>query len=321
MRKLTRDYLERKSMRILGRNVHRSKSTVMKIIHQVCASLKSSVWVAKRFQPKWSGILVVDGKGVKVFDRLVKHIDTSKFSSLEIKRLHRQVWICGVDVGTGDLPHYCLAEEETKIDLVLFFRCLKDEIRYGLRVLVCDGNDDIVQAARKVYGNTFLVQRCVRHYVEGLGYRAGRLGASEHPRTEELVEDLRHVIVASTFESALRRLTRLKRKRFTHEAHKQMLEDFYEHFTELTTYLQYPHLNIPKTNNDAETLFRQLNIRLKTVCRLGSFKTSHNYLNAWALMRRFTPFTDCRGKRKSRNKKSPLELAGCDIQGYDYLNL
>lgn len=39
------------------------------------------------------------------------------------------------------------------------------------------------------------------------------------------------------------------------------------------------------------------------------------------IMRRFTPFTDCKHPNKHRNGRSPLELAGCDIFGIDYLNL
>ena len=203
----------------------------------------------------------------------------------------------------------------------MFFRVLKDEIRYDLKVLICDGNEDIVLAARKVYGNTFFVQHCTRHYSEGLKYRAGRLGVLEHPRTQEMIDAIKGIVYANNLTIANERLARLGRKRFKHEAHKQILEDFYEDVDTLTTYLQYPNTPIPRTNNDIENLFRQVNQRLTTMCRFGKFSYAHNYMRAWALMRRFTPFTDCRGRRRVRNGKAPLEIAGCDIDGIDYLDL
>ncbi|MCR4285919.1 MAG: hypothetical protein NUW00_03435, partial [Candidatus Kaiserbacteria bacterium] len=134
----------------------------MKVIHTVTHVAKDAVWIAKKFQPIWGGVLVVDGKGVKVFESLAKSLKHRGMSSQEYKRLHRKVWICGIDYLTGDLPHYTLADEETKVDLVMYFKILKEEIHYELKVLVCDGNEDIVLAARKVYGETFLVQRCTR---------------------------------------------------------------------------------------------------------------------------------------------------------------
>lgn len=52
---------------------------------------------------------------------------------------------------------------------------------------------------------------------------------------------------------------------------------------------------------------------------MTSYDTAKKYLTAWSLSRRFTPFTDCRHKEK--NHKAPLELASCDIEGLNYLDL
>jgi len=61
--------------------------------------------------------------------------------------------------------------------------------------------------------------------------------------------------------------------------------------------------------------------RLKTIGRFYHQTYAKDYLNAWALLRRFTPFTDCRKGRRYRNKKAPLELAGCEIQDIDPMKL
>lgn len=334
MRLTTKESLERGSMRILGRRFGKNKSTIMKIIHDVTASVKDSLWIAKKFRPNWSGILVLDGKHVRTFDPFAvelkrsgpanatkAHVRAKPVSADELWRMHRSVWICGIDSATGDLPHYELAEEESKIDLVLYCRKLK-EIGYPLRVLVVDGNDDFVSSAEHVFGKTFLVQRCTRHFVEGLRRKAKEAGVFADRRILQLIAMIQGIIEAPNLSEAERRLEDLKRKRYKDAFARLLIEDFKQHAGELTTHLFHPEIPIPHTTNEIENLFRQLELRLASIGRFGHRTTAGHYLNAWALMRRFTPFTDCRGVRgKQRNKKSPLELADCTTSGADYLNL
>lgn len=293
----------------------------METIHEVFRKARDSRWIARRFQPKWSGILVVDGKVVRVFDPLAHRLDHTRMTPAFVKALHKRTWLCSIDYGTGDLPHYELAEGETMVDMVLFFQTLKDEIHYDLQVLVCDGNDDIVRAARKIYGKSFLVQRCTRHYLEGLKMNLIRQGAGDDPRMSELLEIIKAVIQTRTMDASWKALQSLRRKRFTHPLHGQALRRLESDVETLTTYLQYPFRGIPRTSNDIENLFRQVQQRLDTVCRFGHQEYARDYLKTWALMRRTTPYTDCRGWRKCRNGKAPLELAGCQIDGIDYLEL
>lgn len=229
-------------------------------------------------------------------------------------------WICGLDVGTGDLPHYALADEETMIDLVLFFKKLK-EIGYVLRVLVCDGNPDIPRAARKVYGDAFFVQLCTRHFLEGLRRKAVLAGAHEDPQTLELIALIARIIEARDLEEASRWLLALRRRRYRSPSCRLILDDFKTHADNLTTHLQHPNLGIPHTTNDAESLFRQLNLRLRSLGQFMHWRHAENYLKAWALWRRFTPFTDCKGMRKKRNKKAPLECANCSLEGVDMFKI
>lgn len=280
----------------------------MKIIHKVIHGVKDSVWVANNFSLSWSSVLVVDGKSIRVYNRLAQKLDLKKFTDLEIKYLHKKVWLCGIDYGTGDLPHYDLADEETMIDLVLFFRVLK-QINYPLKVLVSDGNEDIIRAARHVFGDTFLHQLCTRHFIEGLKRQVRAGGLELNQKMNELIMMIQGVIEADTLENSLAILVKLKSKKYHYSAHKEILKMFHEHIDELTTHLQHQELKIPHTSNDIENVFRQLNLRLKSVGVFGSFRHARNYLKAWALWRRTTKFTDCRGARKTRNGRSPLELA------------
>jgi|SRR3989344_1979878 len=81
----------------------------------------------------------------------------------------------------------------------------------------------------------------------------------------------------------------------------------------------YQTTDLPRTNQQIENLFRQVKLRTKSLGQFRSHQTAASYLNAWSLMRRFTPFTDCRDKTK--NHRAPLELAGCDIAKLNYLDL
>jgi hypothetical protein len=140
---------------------------------------------------------------------------------------------------------------------------------------------------------------------------------------EELILCIQRVIEADTLEDAGQHLVELHRYSLSCRSplKRQLLTMFEQAKPQLTAHLLHPEMHLPHTSNDAENLFRQLMLRLRTIGRFAHYRYARDYLNAWALWRRFTPFTDCRGSRKSRNHKAPLELAGCEISNIDFLRL
>lgn len=322
--KITRESLERASIRILARRHEKAKNSITKIIHQVTAQLPDSIWIAEKFRPLWSGILVFDGKIIKAYDKLSKEIVHIHFSNHEYKWLHKKSWLCGIDYGTGDLPHYELAESENKIDLVMYFKALKS-MNYPLKAVICDGNPYIPETARFVYGKHIVHQLCTAHFIRGLK----RLLPTEEDKEEERIElsklivCIQKVIEADTLEESGERLIELRKiyRECSSILKQPTIMSFKKHKQQLTAHLLYPELNLPHTSNDIENLFKQLMLRLKSLGRFQSQRYARNYLNAWALWRRFTPFTDCKKGRRYRNKKAPLELAGCEIKNADFLKL
>lgn len=323
--RITRDSLERASLRILARRYGRAKDTIMRMVHRICASLPNTLDIAERFRPQWSGILVADGKVVRVYDAVIERMDRSTISENEITWMHKQRWLVGVDHGTGDLPHHDLAEEEGRIEWVMFFRQLK-AIGYPLTAVISDGNEDIPRAARFVYGSHIVHQLCTRHFIEGLGrilppdddtHRA------ERQRLEVLITMIQRVIEADTIEEAAGRLVELTAYRRTIRSRTAtvIVNRFKDAKVELCAHLLHPHLGLPHTNNDAENLIRQLNARLKTIGRFMRHQYARDYCNAWAFLRRFTPFTDCCKERRERNGKCPLQLAGVDTSNIDPMRL
>lgn len=323
-RRIIRESFERASIRILARRYDKTKKTIMAIIHRVTAQLPDSISIAKKFFPLWSGILVFDGKVIRVFDDATRRMDRTKLSESEIRWMHKMRWLCGIDYGTGDLPHYSLGESENMIDLVVHFQTLKS-LKYPLIALVCDGNPLIPRAAKFVFGNTIIVQRCTRHFLEDLRRLLPNEDdqAEERIKLEQLILHIKYVIEADSLESAQEQLELLRNysDTFKSQAKRTMLNMFKHAKTELTAHLLNPEINLPHTSNDIENLFKQLMLRLKTLGRFFHQDYARNYLNGWALLRRFTPFTDCRSGRKHRNTKTPLELAGCEIKNIDPMKL
>lgn len=311
-------------MRILARRYKKTKKTISNIIHRVTSRLPDSVALQRNFLPRWSGILVVDGKVIRVYDKLSTKLKQSSLSEDELRWMNKMRWICGIDHGTGDLPHYALAASESRIDLVLYFQALK-QMNYPLIAVVCDGSPEISHAAKFVFGNQVVIQRCTRHFLEDLRRLLPR--EEDDPKEREqltrLIDRIKSIIEAKTIEDMMKRFNALKRDRDTYRSPiaRQMVKACLDIKENLCAHLLHPELHLPHTSNDIENLFKQLNLRLKSLGRFFHQEYARNYLNAWALLRRFTKFTDCRNGRRYRNGKAPLTLAGCEIENIEPLKL
>jgi transposase-like protein len=317
---LVRDSLEgRSSMRVIGRREDLSKNTVSLAITTICKQTRDSIWIAKKFQPKWGNVLSVDGKIIRVFDPFAKgYIGTRA----EKKYLLKKVWFCGVDVSTKDLPHYKVIDGETKIDLFDYFTTLKKEIVYDLKVCVCDGNPETMETVHMVYGLSIGIQLCVRHFIEALKRITKEEKQTKRQETEQLVMNIWGALEARTEAdcfSALKALSSIEETR----CQKMIQQSLSRQVFLLTTHFRYQkQFFVPRYNNDAENLFRQVNLRLKSWNIFRNKTNAEHYLKTWALMRRFTKFTDCKGGlNKLKNGHAPLELAGVDLTNIDYLKI
>lgn len=101
----------------------------------------------------------------------------------------------------------------------------------------------------------------------------------------------------------------------------QLLADFKDKKECLISYLKYPHLGIPKTNNMIEGYNSQLELRLASIRGFETIESAKNYLNAWTIKRRLTPFTDCRQGFRKLNGRSPLECSSVDSSTIEKLKL
>lgn len=286
---------------------------------EVAKEARGSIWIAKHLKPKWGHVLSADGKVIRVFNPLAQQFEGS---NVERTYLLKKTWFAGVDVITKDLPHYKVIDGETKIDVWEYFKTLKKDIRYDLKVLVCDGNFEAMEGVRRVYGSHIGIQLCVRHFIETLKATAREEGKTKRKETDSLVGSIWQALAMRKEEDCfahLKTLTTIQETR----CQKLIIQSLNRHIFLLTTHFRFhDRYYVPRYNNDAENLFKQLSLRLKSWNMFRNKTNSERYLSAWALARRFTKFTDCRGDmNRLKNGKAPLDLAGITIAGIDYLSL
>lgn len=86
--------------------------------------------------------------------------------------------------------------------------------------------------------------------------------------------------------------------------------DYYKKKEWITSSILHPELDIPRTTNLIEGWnSTTLELRFSSIRGFEEEKYARNYINALILKYRFHTFTDCRGKFKKLNGKSPLQIA------------
>lgn len=85
--------------------------------------------------------------------------------------------------------------------------------------------------------------------------------------------------------------------------------DYYSKREWITASIRHPGAGIPRTTNLIEGWnSTTMELRISSIRGFKKEKYARNYLNAIILKYRFHKFTDCKGKFKSLNGKSPLEV-------------
>lgn len=239
--------------------------------------------ITRKYCNRFCGILLVDGKYVKV------------------KGYERKIpVIYGIDYLTHDIPTYIFSVSENYQTCLSLFQSLK-LLLYPLTAVVCDDNVNIYQAADKIYPDC-CIQLCLNHYKETL---RGELSVRTDP----------------AYFSFMRSIEVLFEKRrsgpeFLHMAGKiaykygsdpkcmSVLMDIQRRLSLLTGYMKQKR--IPRTTNLIESYNSHLQGRLKTIKGFESFQHADLWLNAYFLRRRTKPFTDCEGRFRGLNGKTSL---------------
>lgn len=260
-------------------------ATAYRRVEQGLRELPTCIDVTRWYCQKFQGVLLVDGKYVRV------------------KRYDRKIPVLyGIDYASHDIPHYRLARAEDYQSCKRFFESLK-LTDYALQAVVCDDNSNIYTAAKYVFPNV-AVQLCHLHFLRNV--RA--LLDLEHNRTHQLFIQLLNKLLIekrsqTDFEKkASHLLTTFQADKvcsgiLIELARKQPLLQGYLH-----------HKGTPTTTNLIESFNSQLEARVKPLKGFESFKHADLWLNGFFLRRRTRKFTDCSGKFRRLNGKTSLEI-------------
>lgn len=265
--------------------------TAYRHVLEALDSLPHCADITRQYCSKFSGILLVDGKFIKIkgYDRKIPVI-------------------YGIDYLTHDIPTYTLAPSENPLVLNKFFSSLR-LLSYPLQALVSDDNLNIPNACRNLYPNATW-QLCLNHFKENVRIS---LNVRSDPTYKPFMCDLEILFKPKRSEDDFNRVAKNIFNKYKHDPLcVSVLLDIERRKPNLMGYLGFKHT--PRTNNLIECFNSHLNGRLKTVKGFEDFKHANLWLNAYFIRRRFKPFTDCTGKFKHLNGKNSLQKSSkCDV--------
>ena len=265
-------------------------------VNQGLKELPLCIDVTRWYCEKFQGILLVDGKYVKV------------------KKYDRKIpVIYGVDYKTHDIPHFRLTKTEDYLNCKRFFESLK-LTDYGLQALVCDDNQNIYNTAKYVFQKV-VIQLCHVHFLRNVKSLLDLENNQYHqiffPVLTKLLIEKRSKL---DFE---KKAVNLVRQFSVDDICSGILIELARKQSLLQGYLQ--HKGTPTTTNLIESINSHLESRVRPLKGFESFKYANLWLNGYFLRRRTKKFTDCSGKFRRLNGKTSLEITkkpGIDLPGF-----
>jgi transposase-like protein len=271
-------------LRKLASHSNISLGTAFNKTFQALNELPHCADITRSFCSKFCGILVVDGKFVKVLG-FEKKIPV----------------IYGIDYLTHDIPTYKLSPSENYLSCRDFFTHIR-LLNYPLQALVCDDNPNIRDACLKVYPKA-VVQICQNHFKENI---RKLLCVRTDPTYVSFMHDIEILFLGKRSLDDFNRVGKNLFNKYKGDSNclKILLDiDFRKDL--LLGYLKFP--STPKTTNLIESFNSHMQSRLKSIKGFKSFKTADLWINAYFIKRRTQKFTGCKGKFKYLNGKTSLE--------------
>lgn len=320
MVELTRMHLEeRMSYRVISKRIKEkysiriSKNTICKMVNQIAKCSKGDIKIKQEYNPRWQGYLTVDDKYFSVNGE-------------------KKLILIATD-SSGDIVHLEIFNEVEQGKIDQFFYFIDKHLKYPVIAITTDLDEMLEKSISKQYGNKILHQKCLKHATDTidkiiqLKQKRKKLQLTEKKDKEEYLKKLfeyqeaekiyqlcKKALFSSKTEISIALLNQLVNY---NQKYPALSKFFRRHIDKLLVHQK--DRNIKKTNNIAENVNRRVMIRLKTIESFKNFSNAENYLNLYKNYLRFKPFTDCKGKNKFKNGKSPLEVCGVVLKSKDWL--
>lgn len=280
----------------LGRAV--SRSTLNAWVDEIGWRAKTALEVSAELAPAWGGFLEVDGKSIWVAGE-------------------EACLLVGVDHPTQDIVHALVVEKEGGEEFATLVTEAVLDARYPLKGLVTDYGPGFV-AAHHDHFPLVPLQLCRVHLDRRLDQAIPKAKRTDRAALNaELKDRVRSVLYAPSYEEACRLFYSLfdERARFAGAGPWDTIGWLGSHFGLYTSHHLTPDL--PTDTNVVENVIKQLGKKLRLMEGFSSLESAERFCRLLVACYRFKRFTDsCRGER---NGHAPLESAGADLRGRDWL--
>lgn len=242
---------------------------------------------------QYSNTLVVDGKYIKVSGG-------------------KSGWVLlwGIDYFRHDIPVMLIAPSESYQAWSKYFFYYRI-INHHPKLLVCDDNQNLKLAALRCFPSV-TIQTCTNHFKENIRRQLRVRSEETYQRFMKGVEKtIGRKINDEEMDARLFKLYEI----YQHDpVVVSMLTHISNYRPELTGYRGIKAS--PLTTNMIEGLNGHLQARLTSIRSFQTPRYAKLWLNAYVLKRRYTKFTDCRGKFRNLNGKTGVQMtkkSGIDL--------
>lgn len=254
--------------------------------------------LSQKLKPRWTGWLQVDG------DRL--------------PGIRERSIVIALDVGTRDIPCGFVGPESFASYRKLFEQ-LK-ALNYPLRGLTSDGADEIVKAGKAVFGKV-IHQRCTVHVGRNLEDALRPHYATYAMRSREIQrfqQTYKSFVESPTWKEAKDWLRIL----YYYPAFQRLnilaaRNLFLTMLPQITPAFFHPEM--PRHTNVIENVFRFVDRRITPMDRFQSQDTAEAMVKLLLLWYRFHKFSNPSKAYWHMKGQSPLDLAGVDTRGLNWL--
>lgn len=287
-REILSDHLDGFSFRTLARKYGMSPMKAWRICQEELRSLPNNNQFTHTYCARFSKIFLFDGKYFPI-----------------ASQSRNWVLLWGIDYFRHDIPVFTIAPAETYQTWGRYFAHLRI-LNLHPKLLVCDDHVGLKLAARSCFPSS-RIQTCYNHFKENIR-RDLRIRSEEGTRYRDFMERIESVLSSSV---------KLSEDTFNHwmftlyrDYHQDplclaILTNIERYKPELFGYRGIPHA--PLTTNLMEGLNSHLEARLQKLRSFQDIGHARLWMNGYILKRRYTKFTDCRGKFRYLKGKTGVQ--------------
>lgn len=285
------DHLDGLSFRKLGRKYRISKSYAWNICYEELKNLPNNNQFTHKYCNRFSHIFLFDGK----YFNVVNGKDNPDW-----------VLLWGVDYFRHDIPIFTIAPSENYQSWSKFFFHFR-LLNHHPELLVCDDNINLKMAARRHFPSV-KIQTCYNHFKENIRKEL-RVRSDQGKHYRGFMIRIESIISSSqkiSDQTLNHWLWTLYRDYKSDSVCLQILTTIEKYKTELLAYRNIHQA--PVTTNLIEGMNGHLEARLQALRSFQSVEYARLWMNGYILKRRFTKFTDCKGKFRFLRGKTGVEM-------------